>query len=1139
MNPAREPHALSVQRVEWIPSSPDEIEVRVYGAWHGATVPPAVTLAIGDDAVEALPDPPPAGLAPAWSAAFLVPVDARAAVEAGEARLSGPGFTLALPPAEPGAMDGPPGTVIDPAVLAERRARRAELAEESAARRAASAEQTVETLRAQLAHLEERAARAGTDRDRLAARIADAERRLRLTEQREEAERRRRAELEEEVASARRGAETEIQDLRARLAGAEELVDTLERELVHARRRAADATRIADAERAARRAETEALRTEAAALRAEAEQLRTSAAEADALREEAESLRAEAEKLRARAAEVDALREEAEGLRARAAEADALREEAEALRARAAQADELRAEAEELRARAAQADALRAEAERLGAAAGELDALRTAAAEAEALRARVAGLERRLAGERAEEDGVDAAAERSGSERERALVAHVAALERELARRAAVQERVQAAIALIRDELAQVRAQVEAADAGRAGDAAVADLREQLEALEQRGRALEAALRAREVELDAARAELERARSDAASARADAARERDALAAAEHSAAEARRAAAELRERLAAEQAARAAAEGRVAREQATARPEPAHDEPALDALITGLHAQVTEAREHLARSGAGATGAAEPDTTAAAAGSDVGDLRGVAAGASPGDAGAAGSGGAEKPTGATADESPGALPPLHAPLPPKHAEQRAPGTGSPGGPAAQARTAPSLDPVEDETRRRLHAIAAELRAAVPEGPSSASRHDVIADLQRAAERLRAAAEQELERLEGGEAGQAPTAAPAAQAPPTGPPGAPSDGFPTGPPGAPSTGGPYTALPGAPSTEGAHTGPLGAPSTEGPYTGPPGAPSTDPPHANPAAAATAHPDPARAVSSDAPRADPPGAASAARTASVALARAHAGSAAIEELGARAMLPPLAETPWLRTGLERLAVSDPETAARLLAALLPVQALAVDDLVYDLTAPAVGTLRVVLKAGLARVEPRPAPGGRDEVDVIVEGPLHALAPLAAGGAGRRLRGVRVRGSRRRLRRLVRAQRQPVGLLELGRAGSPVHPGLLLAALAAAVEPAWTRGHRFSVAYAIGGDGSFTVTAADGRPLQVEPDTPDDPGDLAATVVVSAPAFMPLVAGHAPPPGQRAAVVGDRRAVDVLHAWFDTARGAEPQ
>ncbi len=980
MNPDRQPQPLRVERVEWIPSSPDEIEVRVYGVWHGSTVPPAVSLVIGNDVVAPLADPPPPGLAPAWSSAYMVTVEARVELEAGNAAVVGPDFAVPLPAAEPGAMDGPPGTVVDPKVLAERRARRAEVAEESAAARAASAEETVETLRAQLAHLEERAARAGADRDALAGRVADAERRLRLAEQREEAERRRRSELEDDVASSRRGAQSEIEDLRARLAAAEELVETLERELTDARRQTADAIRIAEAESAARRAETDGLRVEADALRAEAESLRARAAEADALRAEAEALRTEADALRARAAEADVLRAEADALRARAAQADALRAEADALRARADAAD--------------------------------------------AFRVRAAELEERLA------------AAPATSDHERALVAHVATLERELARRAAVQERVQEAIGLIREELAQVRAQVESArPAGAADVASLAGLRDQLLTFEERRQALEATLRAREVELGAARNELERARDAAADARAEAKRERQGLAVAEQSAAEARRVAAELRDRLASEQAARAAVEEQLARQGAaddTPAGPPTTDDPALDTLIAGLRAQVADARRQLEQ-----WGGEEPHPEASPAAERA----------------------AEPPAfeERAAEPHGSAEPPaLDEPLPPKPAGWRPPDREQEDAAAAQP---PAPEPPADATRARLQAISAELRSAVPEeGGGPASRHDVIADLQRAAERLRAAAEHELERLEqpGGEA-----------------------------PAAPATPPPDVAAPD-----------------------------------EPAAAKTAV-DVAEWATS------------------LALARARTGAAPIEELGARWVVPATEEGPWLRAGLERLAASDPGTAAQLLAALLPAQALVAEaDLAYDLTAPSVGTLRVIIEGGLARVEPRDAPGPRDEVDVIVEGPLDALAPLAAGGAGWRLRGVRTSGSRRRLRRLVKARRRPVGLGELGLAGSPVHPGLLLAALGAAVEPASTRGHRFAVTYAVGGDGAWLVVAAAAAPLAVRPHAPDRES-AAATVVVSAPAFMPLLAGHEPPRGERASVVGDRRAVDLLHGWFDTARGAGPQ
>jgi hypothetical protein len=192
VNPDRQPLALDLQQVVWLPSSPESLEVRVFGTWQGATVPPAVELVVGAARVPALADAPAGGPPPAWSAAFLAPLQARAALEAGQAKLEAGGVAVALPAAVPGAMspaaeDEPGGTVVDPGVLAERRARRAEQAEQSASARAASAEQTVETLRTQLGHLEDRLAGATAERDALAARVADAERRLRLAEQREEA----------------------------------------------------------------------------------------------------------------------------------------------------------------------------------------------------------------------------------------------------------------------------------------------------------------------------------------------------------------------------------------------------------------------------------------------------------------------------------------------------------------------------------------------------------------------------------------------------------------------------------------------------------------------------------------------------------------------------------------------------------------------------------------------------------------------------------------------------------------------------------------------------------------------------------------------------------------------------------------
>jgi hypothetical protein len=162
---------------------------------------------------------------------------------------------------------------------------------------------------------------------------------------------------------------------------------------------------------------------------------------------------------------------------------------------------------------------------------------------------------------------------------------------------------------------------------------------------------------------------------------------------------------------------------------------------------------------------------------------------------------------------------------------------------------------------------------------------------------------------------------------------------------------------------------------------------------------------------------------------------------------------------------------------------------------------------------------------PVPGA--VAPLSVAGPVPALAPLAAGGAGWRLRGARVRGSRLRLVRLLRARRAPVGLGDLAAARVAVDPALLLAALAAAVPPALTAGQRFGVAYDLG-DRALEVRAADGAPIAVSTGRTTR---VAAIVHTDPAAVLPLLAGT--PAGAR--VTGDPVAVELLHGWFDRARG----
>jgi len=107
------------------------------------------------------------------------------------------------------------GRVVDPGVLAARRARRAGEAEPGPPERAQPAEGLAAALRRRLGAAESALARAGRERAALEADLRRSERELTGARQREFAEQRRRAELEEELFAVRRELESEIAGVRA------------------------------------------------------------------------------------------------------------------------------------------------------------------------------------------------------------------------------------------------------------------------------------------------------------------------------------------------------------------------------------------------------------------------------------------------------------------------------------------------------------------------------------------------------------------------------------------------------------------------------------------------------------------------------------------------------------------------------------------------------------------------------------------------------------------------------------------------------------------------------------------------------------------------------------------------------------
>jgi len=157
---------------------------------------------------------------------------------------------------DPSPGERPERTVIDRAVLAERRARRAELGEQMQARRAAEADALAGELSSALSRMERELESAREAPARAEAELAEHERARRAAEQQAYAERRAGAEIAEEAAQRVRAAETEASRARERAHAARRVARELAQDVVRLRRRVAEAEHAAAAAGASRRRST-------------------------------------------------------------------------------------------------------------------------------------------------------------------------------------------------------------------------------------------------------------------------------------------------------------------------------------------------------------------------------------------------------------------------------------------------------------------------------------------------------------------------------------------------------------------------------------------------------------------------------------------------------------------------------------------------------------------------------------------------------------------------------------------------------------------------------------------------------------------------------------------------------------------
>ncbi|MFI5008873.1 MAG: hypothetical protein ACHQDY_01210 [Solirubrobacterales bacterium] len=251
---------------------------------------------------------------------------------------------------------------------------------------------------------------------------------------------------------------------------------------------------------------------------------------------------------------------------------------------------------------------------------------------------------------------------------------------------------------------------------------------------------------------------------------------------------------------------------------------------------------------------------------------------------------------------------------------------------------------------------------------------------------------------------------------------------------------------------------------------------------------------------------------------------------------------RVLALPAERQSWLAPAIRRVAERhDAKLAAELVCELLAAQgSLLKRSMTYTLRIEGLEDVQVHIDGGRVTVRRLSGGGGAKGADrgaFLLEGSAADFAELAAGGAGRRLPGVRVRGSRRRLRRLLAARRAPLELSDLADADIRVWPGLLLLALAEAIPPEWTVGHSFVLAFVIESpptspSATIYAQARDGAALAVTRVRGEPP---LCTVQLSERAFLCMLAGAPLPPAEQVLMNGPEGPLRLLLGWSDRIQG----
>jgi ribonucleoside-diphosphate reductase beta chain len=222
----------------------------------------------------------------------------------------------------------------------------------------------------------------------------------------------------------------------------------------------------------------------------------------------------------------------------------------------------------------------------------------------------------------------------------------------------------------------------------------------------------------------------------------------------------------------------------------------------------------------------------------------------------------------------------------------------------------------------------------------------------------------------------------------------------------------------------------------------------------------------------------------------------------------------------------RVALEEMAREQPELAARIVLQTLPAAQL--DGLSYDVVLDGMGSWHV---------------GNGGGSDFQLETDAEGLVAMASGASPVGLmlrRKLRVRGSRRKAMRLrALADGPEPTIADAVRAGAPLDADAIYRALEYLIDPAWTRGHSFTVAYVVDGDGggSWYVQVRDGERPRVT--TEADAHD--ARLTMSTDTYRSLIANELSPAeamrSQLIDIEGELYPITLLGRWIDRAQGRD--